>query len=308
MEAASNKSYGGLIKSAISVSIGLAVVLTVSKCAVWFFSGSETMLASMLDSVMDGLGAVITFFVVRVSLVPPDAEHNFGHGKAEAIAGLFQSIIVIVTVGLVIWHSIIKLIEPEPLAHTGMALVVTGISMLLEWGVISYQHRIIDITQSAAVKADNIHLKADLFFNLGVVLSLVTVSLTGYQAFDSIFAIILGLVILYGAFSIGRTAMNMLLDHELPEQIVNDILGMTKRFPDIRSVHGLRTRQSGHVYFLQMHIVMSESISLAESHRVTEELEKCIHGKYSNVDVIIHVEPEDNECEEQEKEKRLYNS
>ena len=308
MEAASNKSYGGLIKSAISVSIGLAVVLTVSKCAVWFFSGSETMLASMLDSVMDGLGAVITFFVVRVSLVPPDAEHNFGHGKAEAIAGLFQSIIVIVTVGLVIWHSIIKLIEPEPLAHTGMALVVTGISMLLEWGVISYQHRIIDITQSAAVKADNIHLKADLFFNLGVVLSLVTVALTGYQAFDSIFAIILGLVILYGAFSIGRTAMNMLLDHELPEQIVNDILGMTKRFPDIRSVHGLRTRQSGHVYFLQMHIVMSESISLAESHRVTEELEKCIHGKYSNVDVIIHVEPEDNECEEQEKEKRLYNS
>ena len=308
MEVAAKKSYGGLIKSAISVSIGLAVVLTVSKCAVWFFSGSETMLASMLDSVMDGLGAVITFFVIRVSLVPPDAEHNFGHGKAEAIAGLFQSIIVIVTVGLVIWHSIVKLIEPEPLTHTGMALVVTGISMLLEWGVISYQHRIIDITQSAAVKADNIHLKADLFFNIGVVLSLVTVSLTGVQAFDSVFAIILGLVILYGAFSIGRTAMNMLLDHELPEQIVNDILGMTGQFPDIRSVHGLRTRQSGHVYFLQMHIVMSESISLADSHHVTEELEKCIHSKYSNVDVIIHVEPEDNECEEQEKEKRLYNS
>ncbi len=308
MEQAGKKSYGGLIKSAISVSIGLAVLLTFSKCAVWLFSGSETMLASMLDSVMDGLGAVITFFVVRVSLVPPDAEHNFGHGKAEAIAGLFQSVIVIITVGLVIWHSILKLIEPEPLTHTGMALAVTVISMLLEWAVITYQHRIIDITQSAAVKADNIHLKADLFFNLGVVLSLVTVALTGLQAFDSVFAIILGLIILYGAFSIGRTAMNMLLDHELPEPIVNDILEMTRQFHDICSVHGMRTRQSGHVYFLQMHIVMSANITLAEAHHVTDELEKCIHARYSNVDVIIHAEPEDNECEEKEKVKQLYNS
>ncbi|MBQ8707466.1 MAG: cation transporter [Succinivibrionaceae bacterium] len=301
-----NGSYGRLIRSAISLSIALAVLLTVCKFGVWWFSGSETMLASLLDSVMDGLGAGITFFAVRVSLAPPDNEHNFGHGKAEAIAGLLQAVTVGVTVALVIWHSITQLLHPEPMAHTFWALTVTVVSMLLEILVIRYQMKIISLTQSAAVKADNIHIRADLLFNLGVVMSLAAVELTGVETFDSIFAIALGLVILYGAFSIGRTSINILLDHEIPQQIVSDIRSVVNRFPEVSSLHCLRTRQSGHVYFVQMHLVMNGSLSLARVHRITDRIEDEIRKLHSNMDVMIHAEPEDNQHAEERELRDLY--
>ncbi len=293
------KTYGKLIKSAIWASIVLATVLTVGKFAVWIFSGSETMLASFIDSLMDGFGAVITMFAVRFSLEPPDMEHNYGHGKAEAIAGLIQGLIVALTVVLVIWHSIEKLIEPQALQYTVWAIVITALSMLLEFGVICYQHKIINLTKSAAVKADNIHIKADFLFNCGVLLSLVIVEFTGYVRFDSIFAIVLALLILYGAYKIVLTSTKILLDHKLPQHIIDDIKSIVDSTPEIISVHGFRTRQAGKIYFIQMHVVMNDSATLLEVHQVTDSVEDRIKSKYSNVDVIIHVEPFNNAADEE---------
>ncbi len=301
-----SRDYGRLIKSAIKVSVILAVILTAAKAAVWLFSGSETMLASLADSVMDGLGASITFFAVRYSLNPPDGEHNYGHGKAEAVAGLFQAFTVGFTVVLVIWHSIEKLVQPEALTHTAWALVVTGISMLLEAVVILYQGKIIRLTGSAAVKADNIHIRADFLFNCGVLLSLTLVNFTGIVRFDSVFAIILGLLILVGAFRIGLVSVNMLLDRNLPERITEGILRTAMETGGVLSVHGLRTRQAGKVRFVQMHLVMDGGVSLEDAHRISDQVEQQIKEAYPGTDVIIHAEPMNNAAQEEADERSTF--
>lgn len=283
------KNYGYLTTLAVLASIGVSAALIVGKMAAWAWTGSATMLASLTDSAMDALGSIITLCAVRYALLPPDDNHRFGHGKAEAIAGLIQGAAIAATSVFVIIHGVERAISPVPVESPQVAIMITALSILLTGCLMLLQNKIIKLTGSTAVKADKMHIQADFLFNVGVLAAFILFALTDIAILDGIVASCLGLYILKGAWSIGFEATNILLDHCIPEDDFAEIERIVNSFE--YKPHDLRARQSGNVYFVQMHVNLPADMLLKNAHQIADDMEDAIKEKFPTSDVQIHMEP-----------------
>ena len=153
-------------------SVSCAVILIVLKLAAWWCSGSIAVLASLADSGLDVLAALGTFAAVRYAAVPPDSDHRFGHGKAEAFASLVQSGLVFASALLIDWEAIQHILKPQPLANEGWALVVMVASLALSSALVLAQTRVLRRTSSVAVSGDRAHYVADVASNIAALLGI----------------------------------------------------------------------------------------------------------------------------------------
>jgi ferrous-iron efflux pump FieF len=285
-----NAEHGRLLRLATYASVGTAAVLILVKLGAWLLTGSVSVMASLLDSLMDAAASLVNLFAVRCSLRPPDIDHRFGHGKAEALAGLGQSAFIAGSAVFLSLHAVERLLNPEPLTQVGVGIAVMGFAIVATLALLAVQRHVIRRTQSTAIRADALHYATDLAANTATLVALVLAS-WGWPALDPLFALGIAAYILYSAYQIARDAVNLLMDREMDPQAREAILRAAAAVPGVLGVHGLRTRRSGPTPVIQLHLALADGLPLIEAHRVSLAVEAALLDLMPGADVIIHQDP-----------------
>jgi cation diffusion facilitator family transporter len=272
------------------MSVSVAAILVVTKAVVWWFSDSVALLASLADSGLDLLASSGTFFAVRYAASPPDAEHRFGHGKAEAFASLFQAGLVFASAALIAEEAIRHLLRSQPIQHETWAIAVMAVSIALTGALIFAQSALLRTTASVAVSADRLHYAADLASNLVALLAIAAAWL-GWTAFDALGGLVIAAILLWGAVSVFRESSNQLLDHELPDEDRAKIKALMTEDQRISDVHQLRTRASGPIVHMQMHADLDPELTLEAAHRIVVAAERRVLKAFPDADILIHPDP-----------------
>ena len=283
-------TYSQLIKLATWASVVAAISLIGVKTWGWDQTQSVSLLASLIDSTMDSATSLINFFAIRYAMAPADKEHRFGHGKAEALAGLAQALLILVSIGLLLTQTLGRLWNPLVVENTPMGISIMLVSMALTGALVVFQWYVVKRTQSNAIKADSLHYTSDFLMNFGVIIALFLASI-GYHGADPYFALSIGAFVVYSAWGIAQSAFHLLLDHELSDEQRHLITQLALTQPQVIGMHDLRSRQSGHMQFIQLHLELQEDMLLLEAHGVAEALELRIMAVFPNADVIIHLDP-----------------
>jgi cation diffusion facilitator family transporter len=245
----------------------------------------------MADSGLDLIASLATAFAVRYAAAPPDAEHRFGHGKAEAFASLMQAGLVFASAALIAREAVGDLVDPHPLRQEGWALAVMGVSLVLTFLLITAQTRVLRRTASVAVSGDRAHYATDLASNAIALVGIGASALLGVNGIDAAAAIAIAALLLWGAVSVFREAADQLMDRELPDEDRAQIVRLACQDPRLTDVHQLRTRASGPYVHIQMHVDLDPQLTLEAAHVVVVEAEKRILSAFPAADIIIHADP-----------------
>jgi cation diffusion facilitator family transporter len=274
-----------------SYSVATAGVLALLKTAVWLASGSVSILASLADSGLDLIAALGTFFAVRYAVAPPDREHRYGHGKAEAFASLVQAGLVFASAALVGEEAIRRLVQPQAVRDSGWAIAAMAVSTVLTFALVTAQGRVLKQVRSVAVTGDRAHYMADLASNVLALLAIAAAALFGFNGFDAIGGLAVAAILLWGAVGVFRESSNELMDHELPDEARARIVELMTQDPRLSDVHQLRTRASGPIIHIQMHADLDPQLTLEVAHAVVVAAEKRVLEAFPNADIIIHADP-----------------
>lgn len=280
-----------LTRGVTLMSVGVATLLVTAKAAAWLASGSVALLASLADSTLDLVASTITFFAVRYAAAPPDDDHRFGHGKAEAFASLMQAGLVFASAALVGQEAIRSLLDPQPLEAGTWALAVMVLSTVLTFVLISAQTWVLRRTQSVAISGDRAHYASDLASNMAALAGIGASAWLGVAGLDGAAALVIAALLLWGAIGVFREASVQLMDQELPAGERARIVELVTRDPRLTDVHQLRTRASGPYVHMQMHVDLDPQLTLEDAHRVIVEAERRLLEAFPMADILIHPDP-----------------
>ena len=279
-----------LLKLATYASVTTAGILIAVKLVAYVTTNSVSVLASLIDSLLDAGASIINLFAVRYALEPPDSEHRFGHGKAESIAGLAQAMFIGGSGLFLIIESVDRWIQPRPINELGVGLAVMGFAIAATLVLLAIQYYVIRRTNSVAIKADSLHYKTDLLTNAAIIVALL-LSQQGWYAMDPLFAFGVAIYILYSAGQVAKEAFNDLLDRELPDDQRDDILRIATDHPQVLGAHDLRTRVSGRTVYIQLHLELDDDMHLSESHKIADNREAALRQAIPGADIVIHQDP-----------------
>ena len=287
-----NAQANRLKRLATYAAVAVAASLIVIKLWAWVATGSVAMLASLVDSTLDLVASGLNLVAVRHALTPADEEHRFGHGKAEALAGLGQAAFIGGSAVFLLFQSLERLIDPRAVEQSVGGLIVIGISMVLTLALVLFQRYVIRRTRSLAIGADHLHYVTDIVTNAGVVVALILAGLWGWTVADPLMGFAIGAVIAWGAYNILRGSYDELMDREFDEADRLRIKQIVTRHKDVISLHDLRTRRAGHRSFIQLHLELPPRMTLIEAHRVSDEVEDAIKAAFPDAEVLTHQDPE----------------
>jgi ferrous-iron efflux pump FieF len=279
-----------LLRLATHASVATATLLITGKLVAWVMTGSVSVLASLVDSMMDVAASLINLFAVRYALTPADHEHRFGHGKAESLAGLAQTTFIAGSAVFLILQAVDRLLHPRPLEDVGVGVGVMVFAILATLGLLILQRHVIRVTGSTAIRADALHYTTDVLTNASIIIALL-LSGYGWQGIDALFALGIAAYILHSAWRIGNEAFQLLMDRELPDEQRQRIQHAALSHGRVRGVHDLRTRRSGHDIFIQMHLELDDELSLFDAHEIADEVEASIREIHPEADILIHKDP-----------------
>lgn len=282
-----------LMRWATYASVTMALTLIVVKIGAWFITDSVSILATLIDSSLDVLASLVNLVAVRHALQPADHEHRFGHGKAEALAGMGQAMFIAGSAGLLLLQAAGRIIHPQVInagLEISIGIGVMVFSMLATLALITYQQYVIKHTNSTAIKADRLHYKTDLLVNASVIVALL-LTFYGWPGFDALFALGIAIFILYSAWEIVKESIDLLMDHELPDEDRDKIRAIALNHPDTLGLHELRTRRSGTTVFIQFHLELDSTLSLFAAHKIAEQVEHELTVLFPDVEIIIHEDP-----------------
>lgn len=291
MNPESSCDSGRLLRLATYASVATALLLVGVKFAAWLITGSLSILASLIDSLMDVMASLINLMAIRYSLCPADSEHSFGHGKAEALAGLGQASFITGSALILFIHGIERLKTPVAVQEPEVGVGIMVFSIAATLSLITFQRMVIQKTSSTAIQADFLHYASDLLTNVCTIIALVLTRYSWGQIMDPIFSMLIALFIFRSAWKIALEAVRLLMDYQLPleqRQVIQQIVGS---HPEILGMHDLRTRQSGQVAIIQFHLDLNADLTLAQAHTVCKEVEKAITEHFPHADVTIHQDP-----------------
>jgi cation diffusion facilitator family transporter len=248
-------------------------------------------MASAADSGLDLVASTATFFAVRYAAVPPDAEHRFGHGKAEAFASLLQAGLVFASAALVAQEAFRHLAHGAAVDHPAWAIVSMVASIVLTALLVTVQSHVLNRARSVAVSADRTHYITDLASNVLALVGVGAASLLRAPAIDAVGGLAVAGLLLWGAVAVFREAADQLMDRELPGDARESIIGLVMADSHVMAVHNLRTRASGPTVHIQMHASLSPELSFEAAHRVLVAAERRILARFPAADIIIHADP-----------------
>ncbi|QJC37999.1 cation diffusion facilitator family transporter [Enterobacteriaceae endosymbiont of Donacia marginata] len=282
--------YNKLIIKATNLAILLSFTLLILKLLAWWQTKSISMLAACVDSLVDITSSSTNLLIIYYSLQPADLEHTFGHGKAESLSALTQSIFICITAIFLFLNSLKYISHPTKLYYPIIGIIVIIISFFLTLILVIFQKKVIAKTNSQATHADMIHYESDILINSAILIALILNFFNIKQA-DSFIALIISIFIFYNAFKVGYKAIQSLLDRSLPEHEKKIIIDLITSWPKVKGAHQLKTRQSGPTRFIQLHLVLEDNLPLLASHSIAKKIENALHKKFPYSDIIIHQDP-----------------
>lgn len=284
---------------AARLSILVVVSLIVLKVVVGIITGSLSVLAQAIDSFLDLFAITITFLAIRVAARPPDEDHPFGHGKAENVAAIIQAALIFLAGGSIIYAAVRRLQTETTLELTEAGIGVMAVSIVASIFLSRYLLRIARREDSLALEANAHNIAADVYSAAAVFIGLLLVRFTDITIIDPILAGLVALYIFKVAFDVLRKSFGGLLDVKLPESEEMDIRNAITEHLDVEvvSFHKLRTRKAGNQRHIDLHLVMPKHFSIEKAHDMCEHLEKDIESRWPYTEVVIHVEPCDDNCE-----------
>ncbi|RMH83989.1 cation diffusion facilitator family transporter [Pseudomonas sp. AOB-7] len=284
------RQHARLMRLATAAALAVALSLVLAKAIAWWLSGSVSLLAGLTDSLLDSAASLINLVAVHFALQPADEDHRYGHGKAEALAGLGQSLFIGISAVLVGIQGVQRLLAPQPLAAEGLGIAVMLLSLALTVALLLFQRHVVRETGSTAIHADSLHYRSDILLNGSILLALLLASL-GWQRGDALFAVGIAGYILWSAVSILREAVAVLMDQELAPEISTRMHLLACSVPGVLGAHDLRTRISGTRWFVQLHLELPGEISLSQAHAHCVAVEAAIRSEFPRAEVLVHADP-----------------
>ncbi|MFK3920005.1 cation diffusion facilitator family transporter [Pseudomonas fulva] len=279
-----------LLRLATRASLAVASILVVSKALAWWLSGSVSLLAGLTDSALDAVASFLNLLAVHYALRPADDDHRFGHGKAEALAGIAQALFIGGSAVLIALQALERLRSPQPLGDTAIGIGVMLLSLVLTVALLAVQRKVIRATGSTAVRADSLHYRSDLLLNGSILLALLLARF-GWPQLDALFGLGIALYILWSALQIARESTAILMDKELPVDVSEDMASRVLAIEGVLGVHDLRTRVSGNQWFVQLHIELPGQLPLHHAHGLCVQASEVIRQQYPKADVMVHADP-----------------
>ena len=281
-----------LTTRAALASISTALFLLLLKAYAAIQTGSVAMLGSLADTGLDLLASLVTLYGVRFAAQPADSEHRFGHGKAEALAALFQVVVIALSALAIMYRAIERMMNGEVTAKAEYGIGVSVVAIVATLGLLAYQRSVIARTGSVAIHADHVHYQSDVLLNIAVIAALALDQYAGIGWADPAFGVAIALFLFLGAWRASTQAIDQLMDREWPVEKRNRFLEVAARHPELNGIHDLRTRTSGTQDFVQFHVWMDPNMTVAEAHRVMDEVEDKLAHEFPHTEILIHIDPE----------------
>ncbi|WP_242095988.1 cation diffusion facilitator family transporter [Sphingomonas sp. CROZ-RG-20F-R02-07] len=281
-----------LATRAALASVAMATALLVLKGVGAWFTGSIAMLGSLADTGLDLLASLVTLYGVRLAATPADHDHRFGHGKAEALAALFQVGLITASAVGIAWRAILAFGENTPTSDANFGIGVSVAAIAATAVLLWYQRQVIRRTGSVAILADNVHYQSDVALNGSVIVALVLDQYLGWHKADPVFGIVIALWLAWGAFQASSSAIDQLMDKEWPEDQRIAFLDVAARQEGLKGIHDFRTRRSGAHDFAQFHMEVDRDLTVGAAHDLVEAVEHNLRRAFPKVEVLIHLDPE----------------
>ncbi|QDP19831.1 cation diffusion facilitator family transporter [Sphingomonas xanthus] len=281
-----------LTTRAASLSIATAIFLLLLKLQATRATGSVAMLGSLADTGLDLIASIVTLLGVRWAAIPADADHRFGHGKAEALAALVQVILITISALAISWRALIQLQSGQRTEGLAMGVGVSIAAIVATLGLLAYQRHVIRKTRSLAIRTDHVHYQSDLLLNVSVIAALVLDQLLGWRLADPLFGFGIAAWLLYGAWRATSHSIDQLMDREWPEDERDAFLAAAREYPELAGLHDFRTRSSGTHRFAQFHVWVPADWTVRHAHDRMDAVELALQKRFPGTEIIIHLDPE----------------
>jgi cation diffusion facilitator family transporter len=280
----------------LRVSIGVALLTIVLKSLAWWLTGSVGLLSDAMESIVNLASAAFALLMVRIALRPADADHPYGHHKAEYFSSGFEGLLIFLAAGAILWAAVQRLRAPQPLEQVGLGLVLSVVSSAVNGALAWAMFRSAKQHRSIALEADARHLMTDVWTSVGVVVGVAAVALSGWLWLDALVAIAVALNILREGASLVWRSSQGLMDESLEPDVQAEIEKTLAQFahPTIRFDH-ISSRKSGSRRFVDLHMHMPASWSLGRAAALRASVEQALMSAVPGLRATIQLLPTDVE-------------
>jgi cation diffusion facilitator family transporter len=279
--------------SAARLSIIVALFLIGLKGTSGWLTGSLSVWASLLDSVLDLFASTLNFIAVRAASRPADEDHAYGHGKAESLTSLFQAIVIGASGIFIVWEAVHRIKERHETHFEAIGIVSMIVAIAASAWLVRILRRAARETESPALASDALHYVTDIYINAGVLVALLLTALTGSSVADPLISLAIALYIIKSAFGLAHESINVLMDRKLPLEIDNKVAEIVARYRNegVHGFHDLRTRRSGSEKFIDFHLEVDRHKQFEEAHDLTVKILRAIETEIPRSKVHVHTDP-----------------
>lgn len=266
-------------------------LLVIGKLSIGILTGTVSLISEAIHSGVDLLAAAIACLAVRKSCLPPDQDHDYGHGKVENVSAAFESLLIIVAALSILYEAVGKFFHPQVPESLNLAIVIMLASSLINAVVSARLYYVGEKTGSEALKADGMHLRADVWTSAAVMAGIFLMKVTGWAILDPLIACLVALGILRVGYKMCRRSYDDLTDASLSDDEESKIGHIIMETPGVKGYHHLRTRISGSETIMDFHLELDRSLPLSQAHAISDKVESALQKKYGPCDPMIHLDP-----------------
>lgn len=274
------------------LSVATSVVTIALKFSAYYLTGSVGLLSDAVEAIVNIVAALVALAILTYSAAKPDAEHNFGHDKAQYFSSGIEGTLIFVAAGAIIWAAIPRLVTPQPIEQVGLGVALSVLASLANAACAWVMLGAARAHRSITLEADARHLLTDVWTTAGVLAGVLLVKATGWLRLDAIVAILVALQIVWTGWSLIARSFQGLMDRAIPDEdraAIIEILETVKG--QGADYHALRTRVAGAKSFVDVHVLVPGRMSVQAGHDLVENLENQIRQRLPHVEVLTHLEP-----------------
>jgi cation diffusion facilitator family transporter len=277
------------------LSIAAAILTIALKSAAYVITGSVGLLSDALESLVNLVAAIMALAMLTIAARPPDADHTYGHEKAEYFSSGVEGALILVAALSIVAAALLRLFAPQPIEQAGLGLAISVVASLVNLGVALVLRRAGRRNRSITLEADSAHLMTDVWTSAGVLAAIGLVALTDWEILDPIIALVVAANIIWSGFGLMRRSALGLMDTALPHEQQVAVQAIQQRYMQGGlTFHALRSRQSGSRNFVWMHVMFPGTCTVQHCNEVLEQIEADIRQSIPHVTVFTHMEPLDD--------------
>lgn len=298
-EPAAAPSTGAVDRSSLTkfawLAIAAAIATIALKTGAWVVTGSVGLLSDAAESIVNLVAAVVALITLRIAARPADDSHHFGHSKAEYFSAAVEGVMIFLAAAVILVTSVERFIHPAPLENVGLGLVVSAVASVINGAVALVLMRAGRAHRSAVLTADGKHLMTDVVTSVGIVLGVGLVWLTGWERLDPLVAFAVGVNIILTGWKLMAESLSGLMDASWSTEDNARLAEVLRgHLSEEVEIHAVRTRESGHRRYAEMHVLVPGAWSVTQGHDVVEDIEQAVKGAFEDCVVATHLEPRED--------------